>query len=138
KLRVSEALDIAAQIASALDAAHRNGIFHRDIKPASVMIRADGLVKVLDLGLAKLMEKRHTASDGQMPRVETIPGLLMGTVSYMSPEQARGIEVDSRTDIFSLGLVIFESLTSKRAFERGSPVETLTAIINDPTPLVTE
>jgi len=138
KLRISEALDIASQIASALEAAHRNGIFHRDIKPENVMIREDGLVKVLDFGLAKLTENRYIAADGERSHLETAPGILMGTVSYMSPEQARGSEVDSRTDIFSLGLVLFEALAGKRGFEKDSPVETLTAIINDPTPSLNE
>src|SRR5262249_54742820 len=138
KLRVAESLDIGAQIASALEAAHRNGIFHRDIKPENVMIREDGLVKVLDFGLAKLTESRPAAPHGAVSDLETAPGVLMGTVSYMSPEQARGTQVDSRTDIFSLGLVLFEALTGKRAFERDSPVETLTAIINEPTPSLSE
>lgn len=137
KLRMSEALDIGAQIASALEAAHENGILHRDIKPENVMVRQDGLVKVLDFGLAKLTQNR-SVPDGEVSHLKTAPGILMGTVSYMSPEQARGREVDSRTDIFSLGLVIFESLTGKRAFDRNSPVETMTAIINDPIPSLGE
>ena len=131
QLDISQALDVTAQIASALDAAHRHGIFHRDIKPENVMIREDGLVKVLDFGLAKLTEKQPLES---VSNLETAPGILMGTVSYMSPEQAKGVDVDSRTDIFSLGLVLFEALTRKRPFERDSPVETLSAIINAPTP----
>src|SRR5947209_1120662 len=109
---VSEALRITIQIADALAAAHKAGIIHRDIKPENVMLRPDGYVKVLDFGLAKLSEPQLTyQSDGEAPTlglVNTNPGMVMGTVNYMSPEQARGQEVDARTDIFSLGVVLYE------------------------------
>src|SRR5205085_2132796 len=102
-LSVREALRVCEQVASALAAAHEAGIVHRDVKPENVMLRRDGYVKVLDFGLAKLVEKRaaHAPVDTQAPTqalVNTNPGVVMGTVSYMSPEQARGLEVDARTD----------------------------------------
>src|SRR5438876_2195459 len=98
---------VGAQIAGALAAAHHAGIIHRDIKPENIMLRTDGYVKVLDFGLAKLAEPKAIDSVAPtLPKVETEPGLVMGTVSYMSPEQARGQSVDARTDIFSLAVVL--------------------------------
>src|SRR5437660_11139546 len=111
-LQLSESLDLATQIASALAAAHAAGIVHRDIKPENVMLRHDGIVKVLDFGLANLSEPPPVAGgpaiDTEAPtraNVKTDPGVVMGTAIYMSPEQARGLPVDARTDIFSLGVV---------------------------------
>ncbi|HEV2665923.1 MAG TPA: serine/threonine-protein kinase, partial [Blastocatellia bacterium] len=109
---LGEALEIAIQVAGALQAAHEAGITHRDIKPENVMIRPDGYVKVLDFGLAKLTEKSDPKIDpakvdkeaATMLRPSTDPGTVMGTVTYMSPEQARGLRVDARSDIFSLGV----------------------------------
>src|SRR5437660_4622341 len=99
-VKLLEALDVAAQVAWALAAAHQAGIIHRDIKPENIMLRTDGYVKVLDFGLAKLAEPKAIDSVAPtLPKVETEPGLVMGTVSYMSPEQARGQSVDARTDI---------------------------------------
>src|SRR5690242_304724 len=104
-LKLAESLEIAVQIASALSAAHAAGIVHRDIKPENVMIRRDGIVKVLDFGLAKLTSLASPDSiDGEAPtraNIKTEPGMVMGTAIYMSPEQARGLPVDARTDIFS-------------------------------------
>src|SRR5437763_265884 len=137
---VSEALRITIQIADALAAAHKAGIIHRDIKPENVMLRPDGYVKVLDFGLAKLSEPQLTyQSDGEAPTlglVNTNPGMVMGTVNYMSPEQARGQEVDARTDIFSLGVVLYECATGREPFAGETPADTLAHILQqEPPPL---
>jgi serine/threonine protein kinase len=103
----------------ALAAAHEAGIIHRDIKPENVMLRRDGIVKVLDFGLAKLTERRPDAIDREAPtiaKVNTDPGMVMGTANYMSPEQARGQEVDARSDIFSLGVALYETRSSRTCF----------------------
>jgi serine/threonine protein kinase len=115
-------LDIGLQITAALDAAHRVGIIHRDIKPENVMVRSDGLVKVLDFGLAKRAEQDASGTD-VVPDgiVRTAPGLTVGTMNYMSPEQALGRPVDHRTDLFSLGVVLHELLTGKRPLPVGNP-----------------
>jgi serine/threonine protein kinase len=116
---IEQTLEIAVQIAS-LDVAHRSGITHRDIKPENVMVRADGLVKILDFGLAKLTESSTTepAEPDASTKilVKTTPGMVMGTVNYMSPEQARGKTVDGRTDIFCLGIVLHEMLVGQSPF----------------------
>jgi eukaryotic-like serine/threonine-protein kinase len=139
RLELREALDVAAQIASALEAAHAAGIVHRDIKPENVMVRPDGLVKVLDFGLAKLIERRSQSSVSNAPTavsMGTTPGLVLGTVSYMSPEQARGIEVDARSDIFSLGVVMYEMVAGQSPFAAESSAEKLAAILErEPLPL---
>jgi len=111
-----EAMEIAVQVSSALSAAHAAGIVHRDIKPENLMTRADGYVKVLDFGLAKLTGQAKVVSEGST-LVETQMGLVMGTARYMSPEQARGYKVDARTDIFSLGVVCYEMITGRPPFE---------------------
>ncbi|MGH9971921.1 MAG: protein kinase domain-containing protein [Pyrinomonadaceae bacterium] len=136
-MNVSEALKFAIEIASALDAAHKAGIAHRDIKPENVMIRADGYVKVLDFGLAKLTEHSTIQStDRGQTGLDTDPGMVMGTPRYMSPEQARGLQVDSRTDIFSLGVMIYEMLTGKVPFEGATPSDVIAALLKDePEPL---
>ncbi|MFY9555331.1 MAG: serine/threonine-protein kinase [Blastocatellia bacterium] len=139
KLSLVAALDIAIQAASALAAAHEVGIIHRDIKPENVMLRRDGIVKVLDFGLAKLTEKQGTGVDTNAPTVAkltTDPGTVMGTASYMSPEQARGQKVDARTDIFSLGVVLYEMIAGKPRFEGVNALEVIGEILkSEPQPL---
>lgn len=139
-MALDEILDVAQQTASALAAAHDAGIFHRDIKPENIMLRRDGIVKVLDFGLAKLTEESVAAMTGvqadMSTLVQTSPGTVMGTLEYMSPEQARGQETDERTDVWSLGCVIHEMVTGKGVFARKSGADTLAAILGDePKPL---
>jgi serine/threonine protein kinase/sugar lactone lactonase YvrE len=130
-LDLEQSLDITSQVAAALKAAHSAGIVHRDIKPENVMIRKDGLVKVLDFGLAKLTEADDKPIDASAPAsaVQTSPGLVMGTVAYMSPEQARGQSVDARTDLWSLGVVLHEMLTGRSPFKGESVTELISAIV---------
>ena len=135
RLTLLESLDIAAQIASALASAHALGIVHRDIKPENVMIRPDGYVKVLDFGLAKLTP-RGGGDDTPTLVVNTAPGTVMGTMQYMSPEQLRTDDVDPRSDIFSLGVVLYEMVTGARPFDASSPSGVIAAILTDePRPL---
>jgi eukaryotic-like serine/threonine-protein kinase len=140
-IKTSEALNVAAQVASALAAAHEAGIVHRDIKPENIMIRRDALVKVLDFGLAKLTETEarqggDTSAPTQLPVANTETGAVLGTAQYMSPEQATGQKVDARSDIFSFGAVLYEMTSEQRAFQGGSVVEILAAILHqEPKPL---
>ncbi len=176
KLTISETLDIASQVVSALAAAHAAGIIHRDIKPENIMIRPDGYVKVLDFGLAKLTEKpttRTSSGTSELPQVEpgeelripttadlvhnetdplepedlyatvppveaneTVPGVVMGTAQYMSPEQARGLRVDARTDIFSFGIVLYELIAGRAPFSGLTSRNIINSILNtDPPPV---
>jgi serine/threonine protein kinase/Tfp pilus assembly protein PilF len=133
RVEIAEALNIATQIAAALDAAHHSGIVHRDIKPENVMLREDGLVKVLDFGLAKLTSRKDDRSgESQAPTrvsVNTSPGVVMGTVAYMSPEQARGLPLDARTDIFSLGVVLYEMLAGRLPYPGETTSDVIAAIL---------
>src|ERR1043166_5625940 len=137
-LTLSESLDVVIQIAGALRAAHDAGILHRDIKPENIMVRRDGIVKVLDFGLAKLTEPKFSESiDPEAPtraNFKTDPGVVMGTAIYMSPEQARGVAVDARTDIFSLGVVLYEMVTGRLPFEGTNRNEIVAAVLSDREP----
>jgi eukaryotic-like serine/threonine-protein kinase len=152
RFTMTQALDIAIQVSSALDAAHQAGIIHRDIKPENIMLRPDGYVKVLDFGLAKLTEppspqsgedsgesECETRASDLPASFETRSGMVLGTVDYMSPEQARGQKVDTRTDQFSLGVVLYELLTGRRPFSGATRNHVLVAILDeDPPPLPAE
>ncbi|HZO83600.1 MAG TPA: serine/threonine-protein kinase, partial [Verrucomicrobiae bacterium] len=140
RLGLSESLDLAIQTASALSAAHEAGIVHRDIKPENVMLRRDGIVKILDFGLAKLAEPQVPAEMDKeaaaRQKVTTDAGRVLGTPQYMSPEQARGQKVDARCDIFSAGVVLYEMLTGCPPFDGVNAIEVMAAILNrEPTPL---
>ena len=132
-MKLGEMLDVGAQIASALAAAHAAGIVHRDIKPENVMLRRDGIVKVLDFGLAKLTERLPAELvDSEAPTsVKTDPGTVLGTAVYMSPEQASGFQVDARTDIFSLGVLIYEMVAGRPPFDGANTNEILASILSD-------
>ena len=137
-LGVRKSVDIAVQIANGLAAAHEKGIIHRDLKPANVFITRDGYVKILDFGIAKLASPRsvHGSEETTLMNETTEAGKLLGTVGYVSPEQLRGQPVDHRTDIFSLGCVLYEMLAGQRAFRGATAVDTVTAILSkDPVPL---
>jgi len=140
RIETRRAIQLSAQTASGLAAAHDAGIIHRDIKPENLMVTRSSQVKILDFGLAKLVEQeRASLADSNLPtvdyarkdeRVMTVPGTILGTVAYMSPEQAEGRALDRRTDIFSLGVVFYEMITGKRPFEGKSAIDTLHSIIN--------
>jgi serine/threonine protein kinase len=140
RMELNTAIDVAIQIASALAAAHACGIVHRDIKPDNLIVRADGIVKVLDFGIAKL---GHRAGDQTIGRGLTVtstastPGMVVGTAKYMSPEQARGVEVDGRSDIFSLGSVMYEMVTGRAAFDGVTASDVMAEILKvEPPPPV--
>ena len=138
-LSLSEVLEIAIQAAGALAAAHAAGIIHRDIKPENIMVRRDGYIKLLDFGLAKLTEPQGSSTDTEAPTkalVNTDAGTVMGTANYMSPEQAKGTKVDSRTDLWSLGAVVYEMVSGHVPFPGETPTETISLILQrEPTPL---
>ncbi len=138
-LDLDKALDIAMQVSSALSAAHEAGITHRDIKPENIMVRRDGYIKVLDFGLAKLIRNQPMGSDSEDPTralQRTNPGTVMGTAAYMSPEQARGKHVDARSDLWSLGVVLYEMLTGKRPFAGETQADLLVSVLErEPIPI---
>src|SRR5438128_5178207 len=139
QIELPEVLDTMVQVASALAAAHQAGIIHRDIKPENIMVRHDGYVKVLDFGLAKLTEPKRSTTDTEAPTramVNTDAGTVMGTANYMSPEQAKGTHVDARSDLWSLGAVLYETITRHVPFPGETPTETISLILQRaPAPL---
>ena len=140
RLELDEALDIAIQVASALSAAHAAGIVHRDIKPENIMVRSDGYVKVLDFGVAKLTERPSTdLTTATRIQTKTEAGMLIGTVNYMSPEQARGLSVDTRTDVWSMGIVLYEMLAGSAPFGGPTPSDVIVEVLDrEPPPLALE
>ena len=139
-MRLRPALDIAIPVAKGLAAAHEKGIAHRDLKPENLFLTKDGHVKILDFGLAKLMPGRSASNAGSTMslRDHTDAGQVLGTVGYMSPEQVRSEPADARSDIFSLGCVLYEMLTGKRAFHKPTSAETMSAILNEDPPAASD
>jgi serine/threonine protein kinase len=138
RMSIDEALDVAEQTASGLACAHDAGIVHRDIKPENLMLRDDGIVKILDFGLAKRNEQSFPNGDTSAGTFEKLTGdgTVMGTAGYMSPEQARGLPVDARTDIFSLGVVLYEMVAGRPPFSGNTPLEVISEVLkSDPEPL---
>lgn len=140
RLSLREILEVAVQIAGALSAAHGAGIIHRDIKPENMMLRPDGYLKILDFGLAKPSEPQTPATSTQAPTIakaSTEPGMLLGTLAYMSPEQARGRAIDARTDIFSFGVLLYEMVTGRSPFEGDTTSDIIASILmTEPPPLM--
>ena len=139
-MRLSEVLDCGVELARGLAAAHDAGIVHRDLKPENIWITKDGRIKILDFGLAKLDPAKTASADGATVSggQESSPGQVLGTVGYMSPEQVRGQIADARSDIFSVGVVLYEMLTGKPAFRKVTSAETMTAILNEDPPSVSQ
>ena len=136
---IRKAIEYGVQIAHGLAAAHDKGIVHRDLKPENLFVSKDGRVKILDFGLAKLTQREPGSADrDETLTARTDPGVVMGTAGYMSPEQVRGQPVDHRTDIFAFGAILYEMLAGKRAFHRSTSAETMTAILNDDPPSISQ
>jgi len=138
-LRLREALDFGVEIARGLGAAHDAGVIHRDLKPENIFVTKDGRIKILDFGLAKLQVPKSAKPEDPtvIPR-QTNPGQVLGTVGYMSPEQVRGHTADARSDIFAAGAVLYEMLTGKPAFRKPTSAETMSAILNEDPPAVSQ
>jgi serine/threonine protein kinase len=132
-LGLRKTIDIAAQIASGLAASHDAGIVHRDLKPDNILLTRDHRPKILDFGLAKIQASRP-APDDETVSVRTETGMVMGTPGYMSPEQVRGLPADHRSDIFSFGVILYELLSGRRAFQGGTSVQTMAAILTEEPP----
>lgn len=130
-ISVRKAVDVLAQTARGLAAAHEKGVVHRDLKPENLFVTRDGRVKILDFGLAKLTFQQPASGGADGEPLPTEPGLIVGTAGYMSPEQVKGLPADPRSDIFSLGAILLEMVTGKKQFSRGTLVESLNAILND-------
>jgi eukaryotic-like serine/threonine-protein kinase len=140
RVSIRKAIDYALQVAKGLAAAHDKGIVHRDLKPENLFITNDGRVKILDFGLAKLTRPELARDSGDAPTIQAVtePGVVMGTVGYMSPEQVRGKEADARSDIFSFGAILYEMISGKRAFQGETPADTMSAILKEEPPDLTE
>ena len=139
-MRLREVLDFGVELVRGLAAAHDAGVVHRDLKPENIFVTKDGRTKILDFGLARLDPAKAAGADGSTlsVRPESSPGHVMGTVGYMSPEQVRGQVADARSDIFAVGVILYEMLTGRRAFQKATSAETMTAILNEDPPAISQ
>src|SRR3974390_2666048 len=127
-----EALETAVEVTHGLAAAHEKGIIHRDLKPENLFLTRDGRIKILDFGIAKLVDVAPSSVQTAPPTLDvgTTPGVVLGTVGYMSPEQVRGLPTDARSDIFSFGVILYEMLAGRRAFSGATQADTMSAILS--------